>query len=907
MALLAGPGYAADEVLIESAPYRRPLFTELYRQSLYAAARYRYGLQAYDAELSSPRLAGFAVSFEESAGELRIALRIQDTSLNELAVPYPEERWDILAEIKRAGDTATALLDAKWAPVAGPPRPTNDIGRAESGFEALDVYALIWTINTLAEAQRDRPPWPDALRMMARAYGWLGKFNNGIPSNKAKIFHARALALSDLAERLSVGASSEKAFALTLCGRDSDALFVISQSTPDSPDLSSLAGVMARQDLGAARPQGKAGKSREWKYAYAMLADYHAKGLESREAFKALVESNPLDLNSLNWLVGIADVGPNHLLTRQLLGTALGWEPYLETVMGRRAPAGLAYPLSRPPPDATGFLNALSRLPPGDPAEEIPMRTRVELAKDYALEAALSMMAFLEYNYGVPDQAKEQLKTFQPLVTGHPWGFLLPLVKPDLDKDQDAGRTLSEGLARVKLQYGGMRHLVKYIMHVFESDINAIVADRRLEFDDVRLDLRERALIPDERTAAARRTMELSPYDPWPYHKIAKAEGNPRVFEDAMARLGDSPAFLQSMISFILHRPPLDQNRYATVLDRLLAADPGNWMARTNKGILLISQDRLLEAIENWRGYLKVDSESLEAASAVCVMAWIYRLMGHPDLARRLSLSAAPTYKAQALFELAYAFEDDGRYDLAERMIRAARQRYGEKFIQSLAKFYLRTGDPRGRSLLKAHIRRFFSMQSAGRILLTDRMHLDLLECFLLTGQWVKAYGLLNQVLVPRWHPNSAKFGLWTVVSMMKAGPAYGEATESLKALRPNIPSTDPLLPLARLYLEEQGVAETLPSPSDAPSVRSLFYYFVGQYLMYRKGEPGKGREFFEKTVRLKQFENPEYYLSLKELGRAPCMADRLRRQFTAWLRDIGKIHERMECVKRLREARQHG
>ena len=268
----------------------------------------------------------------------------------------------------------------------------------------MDPYAMIWVLNTLADAQKGRPPWPEALQMMSRGYSWLGKWTNGMPTNKAKIFHARALAFAELLGSLSGNASSEKALALTQCGRDKDALFVLARSTPDSQDTSALASALTTRDLQAVEQRLRSNPSRAWRFAFALLTDYHNRTGKSRAAFAGLVKDNPLDLTSLSWLIDIEDVGPNHDLTRQYLDTTLGWEPYLEVVMGRRAPSDLEYvleyPRSRQPPDSASLIEALSRMPPGDLNQEIPLRARMELAQDFAFDAAIARMIFLRTNMG---------------------------------------------------------------------------------------------------------------------------------------------------------------------------------------------------------------------------------------------------------------------------------------------------------------------------------------------------------------------------------------------------------------------------------------------------------------------------------------------------------------------------
>ncbi|HBL18186.1 MAG TPA: hypothetical protein DD417_15890 [Elusimicrobia bacterium] len=819
------------------------------------------------------------VSLGEDEDHLRLSLDRGAGAIVTTTAEFPGARWDVFAELSRAQSATDLLLAGFPRPIQPPSNPT-DVSRPEMAYADIDYFSMVWVVNNLGEALRGRSAEPAALRRMSSAYSWLGRWTTLLPSTKGKLFHARALAYAALAHDISGNASSELALALVQAGRDADALFVLAKSTPSSPELSDLATCLVKQDIKTAR--AKAESSRQW-----MWARYFTAGAthERRDSLRQLVESNPFDVSAMRSLMMEEDVGPKHDLTQQYLHTTHDWEPYLKLVDGQLQSKDSEFQFEHDRDiSAQHFLESMAQAQPGEPADEIPVSGRMDLAREFAFDAALSGMIFQTWQYAVQERAEGLFKQVQPYVQAHPWGFLLPLVKPKLSADPQAASVVWACVGKIPLRYGGVQLLERFT-DIEGLRLGDILQRRSEEFDDVRPDLNVLLEAGALSRQAAQRLLELVPYSYVPYAFLAKMDNDPRLIDEGIRQLGEVPALLSISSAKALSARPFDPVLAIALLDRLLAVDPGNGSARQSKSTLLMAQGKTAEAIENWRDYLKMDSQSLEAVNIVSEMSWAYAILGKSDLARRLAVSASPAYSWKALMSLAHAYEECRRYDLAERTYRAVERRYGDDHRRWRAKFYLRTGDMRGHPMVRAYISWFRTYQQRGDVVLTDADHLKLLEAFLLTGEWAEAHHLLGSVLLPRWHVGSARFALWMAICGLKAGQPFGDALVPIKTVRPQMAVDDPLLPVIELYLGERKVEDVAFAPIVNATDRSEANYMIGQFLIHRMGRPEDAIPFFEKTVALREYEQEAYTLALSELGRVPSYGRRLYDQWRAiWL-----------------------
>ncbi len=873
--LVWAPPARALTVLVTKGSQRRPLFTELYRQSVIAAARYGRGFDAIDAALTPNATAPIVVAFFDEGQILRISLRIDQKQAAFAHVPYPEARWPVLADIENSRKIAEGLV-AK-IPGAQPPAAhiATDMARAQLGYQTFDLPALVWVVNTLGAAQRGKAPDPDALKLMSASYGWMGHWLNGLPTNHAKLFHARALALAALAGKLSGDASPELALALAHAGRQADALFVLARSTPSGSETAAVADALSRQDSTKAEAGAKG--SRQWLWTLAFTSMYNENEDEETSAYRELIK-DPSDFPAIHMYF--------HQLGQEQRDTLTA--AYLELPEALAA-SGDFLDGRRPVPPSTlsgastatiasgwkGIITASQDAAHDDVAEEISHTARAGILLDAAVDAASLRMG------GVMGRERAELKARAAgLTAAHPWGFLPQLIGRTEKIDAEE-KEFGESLARAPFCYGGLRAIFENFHDEHAWNVYEWMAPREGELDDVTLDTGFRSRIKDA-PVGPERGAELDPFSSGPYML-----GGEQTIDAGLTRLGERPPLLRRKLSFMLQKRPFDAAATAATVDRLLAVGPSDWRARSTKAALLMLQNKPHEAAAVWREFIAREPGSPAATYAASEMSWIYAVAGDVRRSRALALAAAASYSREGLLALARAYEDSGRYDMAEQVYAMIEYRYGGRLAGTLmAKFYLRTGDPRGYGLVSAGIPKFFAhQQSAGT--LTDEDHLQLLDSFLMTEQWDSAFDLLNQVVVPRWHPHDARYMLWLAVTWLKTNQGRSDGIKILEQERPGMDPKDSLTAIVDVFIQSATVDEALSGLNLDPSLRSRQLYMLAQYLTLARHEPERATTLLASVVALKQYDSIEYYLALKALDRIPSYPARVLRQLSAITSDL--------------------
>lgn len=872
---------SAQTVLISPGPKRRPLFVQLYRQSLFAAARYGRGLTAFDGELSPGTTAAWMVDFLEEGPNLKIRLREGDRPVNDAQTPFPSGAWDALQEIEYARRFGEDLFRKIPGSVPVPANPGTDLARARLAYEAFDLPSLVWLINTLGDAQRGKTGTPEALELMSVAYGWLGRWLAVIPSDRAKLFQARSVALAALAGGPRPGVRPALALALAHCGRPGDALFELARSTPDAGQWAAQAEAYARADGVKARGAGE--ESRPWRWTSALTARSRGLSEESRELFGRL-RNGAADLAALHYLADEADVSEGHEATMSYLQAPFQLQASGDFVAGRRIAGGEPHTADAGM-DFSSLVGALRGSPAGDPAEEIPASARAELLLDFALDAAVARIRFVVHSLGMPADGRALAAAAQPLAQVHPWGFLLPLIREDREKERGLEAVLLRGLSGVRAGYGGAHLLIDEFHDVNDFNPREWVVSRESEFDDATGDF---GLVnrPPYAPEVLTRLSTLNPYSPIPY-----GSGSEALLDQGLAKLGERPDLLVKKLGLALERRPRDLEAVDAAAGRLLAVDRMNWVALTVKTGIRIAKGEFEKAAEAWREFVRLKPDTLAAAHAVALMSWAYSAGGDFRRARELAVAAAPAFSHTVLLRLAHAYEETGRYDLAEDIHGVIQWRYPSALsAHALGKFLMRTGDPRGYGLVRAGIPWFFSHQQEPGVVLTDSDHQDLFHAFLFTEDWKHAFQLINTVLVPRWHPDDADFLLWLAVAEVKAGEGgFTDAAEMLGQAQPKIAKSDPLYMVVEAYLRQKTPEEAEAELPLEPGLRALGYYFLAEFRVLSRSNPDKATALFEAAAALRQYEQPAHYLALKSLGKVPSFLERLWRHFKGIVADASR------------------
>jgi hypothetical protein len=875
----------AEELLIGAGPRRRPLFVELYRQSLYASARYARGFRTYDAELSPQATAALTVEFHDEGSLLHVALSRGGKVLASGVADFPPADWDVAAELARSRALAAELLAAVPGAPPEPARIGTDLARARLAYVVFDFPSLVWAVDSLGDAQRGRAGDPEALKLMSLSYAWLGRWLEDLPSDRAKTFEARALALASLSAGSAGAADSELSLALALCGRQADALAVLQRGPPDSPEIAALASSLSRRDVQRLLPLAKS--SRQWGWALALNAMSLGLTRGALPVLERLARTAPADFPAMHFLSQFLDVSDNHSLTQAYAALPRRLLSQGDFLAGRREggekPDAAAAPL-----DARGFIDGVRRAA-GDPAEEIPAEARAGLLLDAAVDAELARMHFTVVQLSAPGTARSLAAAARPLSEAHPWGFLIPLIREGLDKDPEAAGELDAGLAKAPLNFGGVRALERDFEGVYNFNFSAWLATRDAELDDLSREDFVRGYEPNSAVGLAR-VGALDPFNSAPYEW-----GDEALADLGLERLGDRPPLLKKKFEFALKRRPRDLAAIGSLADRILRFDPEDWEARRTKAALLVAGGKPLDAAASWREAVRDAPSSLLAANAAAQMAWACSVAGDYARARRIALAAAPAYSKSTLLALAHAYEEAGRYDLAEKFYVAAESRYGKPWKQPLlGQFYMRTGDPRGWGLVHAQIPKFFAHQQESGIVLTDEDHIELLNAFLMTEEWHNAADLLARVLVPRWHPYESRYYLWLAVAILNSeGGTVEDAKAQLEPNRVRIPNDDALLPVYDAFLGVKTGEEAAEQLDFHPEELSLSSYLLAQYYTRAHPSPEKAQRLLKTVVALKRYDAPEYYLAKKQLGRIPIYSERIWRQLFAQLADVGELGER--------------
>lgn len=875
---LSLPSYA-DTVALAPGPRRKPLFVQLYRQSVYAAARYVRGADTFDAELSPGATAELTVGFTDEGEVLRIALSRPEGELAAGTVPFPTETWDILTEVEKARQFASAL--AKRIPVVStqPASIATDLARARLAYEAFDLTSMVWLADTLGAAQRGRAGSTEAVKLMSAAHAWTGRWLSALPTARAKLFQARALAYAALSR-----GDPELALALAHCGRPADALFVLSRSTPDGSELARVAETLARLDAAAARSRARG--SRQWLWTLALTAEYPGNGEESQATLKVLASSSPVDLAALHYWTYGADVTDGHAATERYLALPFILQRTGDFLDGRRVKMDEEADL-----DSASFqalVDGLTRGGSGDPGEEVPRSERASILLDAAVDAVVLRQEFLVRRLGSPQAASALAAEARPL-SAHPWGFAIPLIRQALEQDQEAGAALKAGLAEVPISNGGLLLLGDLFRAVPGFSVPAWAASRDSELEDIASDMKMRALVIGSEPAMVR-LAELAPYDSCPYERREDA-----VLDVGLAKLGERPGLLGYKLANALQKRPRSAAAIAAAADRLLAVSPTNQEALDAKASLLLYQGQPLEAAELWRKLVRARPDSLGAAQAAARMAWAYSVAGQNRRARQVALAAAPAYSYMNLGALGRTLEDTGRFDLAEKVYLAMHMRYEQAASRNLlGRFYMRTGDPRGHGLVHAAIPRFMKHQTEPDAVLTDDEHIGLLHAFLMTGEWAEAFHLLNTVLVPRWHNDDPRYLLWLLVTGLKSEQAsHTNLIKSLSNSRDRMAEGDPLTPVVDAFLQTKTPEQAAAELDLDPDERTLGLFMLAQYWTHVRADPAKAAALLEATVALKRYENTSYYLALKALGRMPSYPQRVQRQLQGLFADLALLPHR--------------
>jgi tetratricopeptide (TPR) repeat protein len=826
------------------------------------------------------------VEFHDEGSALYVVLSRGGSVLAQSAADFPPAEWDIAAEVERSRALAAKLLGA--LPGAAPERARigTDLARARLAYQTFDFPSLVWVVDSLGEAQRGFAGDPDAVKLMSVSYAWLGLWLDELPSDSAKTFEARALALAALSGRTPGGATSELSLALALCGRQSDALTVLQQSAPDSPEIASLAEALIREDL---QPIVAAAKnSRQWRWALALNAMKLGLPQVARPVLGDLARSAPADFPAMHFLSRFLDVSEKHSLMEAYAALPRRLLVQGDFLAGRRQGDEKPNP-SIPPLDARAFVDGLRRGDVGNPAEEIPRTARERLLLDAAVDAELVRMHFVVVELSAERSARALAAAARPLSEAHPWGFLIPLIREGLDKDPAAADELNKGLAKAPVNYGGISALGRDFLDVYNFNFNEWLATRDAELDDLSHEDLFRGDEPNAQVGLIR-IASLDPYDSSPYEWGDEAQA-----DTGLRLLGDRPALLKKKFTFALKRRPRDLDAIAALADRLLRLDPDDWGARRTKSAVLIVRGKPLDASANWGEVVRFQPSSLLAANAAAQMAWACSVAGDHARARRIALAAAPAYSKSVLLALAHAYEETRRYDLAEKIYVAVEARYGKPWKQPLlGKFYMRTGDPRGWGLVHAQIPKFFAHQQEGGIVLTDEDHIELLDAFLMTEEWRNAADLLASVIAPRWHPNETRYFLWMAITILNSeGGGYEDVKERMESSRKGMHDDDPLLPVYDAFLGSKTGDEAAEQLDFYPENLSLGSYMLAQYFTHVRPEPEKVKKMLKQVVALKRYDSPEYYLALKQLDRVPIYSERIWRQLFAQLADVSDLRGR--------------
>lgn len=838
------------------------------------------GLTVFDAEVSSAP-SNFEVHFVPvDDGKLRMVLSSRGTYLAGVVVPPPSEHWDFVGEISKAQSAAEMLLRK----LPERPRPAwsgNDLSRAKIAFDSGDLFATVFGINMIGDAARDRRPTGEALRAMAFGYAWLGRWTRNFPTARGKSFEARALAYAALADRIEPAGQDEMAFALVQAGREADGLELLAISTPVARDVAALSWAMGKRD---ASYVGSSSGTPLGLYALNWIEGRRGGISRYRETARKLAVENPSNVVALRRLIAVEDVGPKKGLTQAYLYIATTWEPYLDLVAGKRlVPSDAEMPIGAV--SAETFLARLEAMGEGDPAQEVPLPLRVEIAKDVALDAALSRLHFLVWELSSPEAADAFRAEMAPLSRGHPLGGLLVGMKRDFSSEQASVDAVGRALAQARISYGLVERFRVSFPYSGPVSLGDWLRSRRDELEDLSLDRGE--ISGADFDADGRRAVELSPHDAKFWKLVIGSGGDRQQIAQAMVQTNGAPAILWLAVNAIQGRVPVDLAQLNQMLDLIIADDPLNSATYTEKASVLAANGEFEKAIAVWRSFLAAgDTTSLEAAHAVAGMVWANRVIGRPWVARRLAWAAAQSYSQTSLLNLAYALEDCGRLDVAEEILGRVQHRYGPDTEWDRIRFYARTGDPRGLRELKAYIPRFMS-NANNPTFMTDEAHLRLLESFMATGEWADANDLINQVLIGRWHKDDPAFYLLMAVSSWKEGSGLPDSLPGLRAMMEAGPHQTDLDPVANVFLGRGSVDSAAASLKRDPGVRAVGYYLLGQYAALKQRDSALARKYFERTVGLRQYGLMVHFLALQELKLVPSYPSRIATTWRAILQDL--------------------